>query len=128
MTGRSIVLCGSSGPNLTEKAIPVAGLKMLKKISIVKQQTPTRVVHRRADKTRTKHMKSVSWRILPKNRIEFVIKGDAGLYIKELVNGDNGRTKPSFSAVLGVPLKVQELDVVKIHLPASKAKFQNPKE
>jgi tRNA pseudouridine synthase 10 len=101
----------------SEKQIPVPELRKLKKISIVKQQTPTRVAHRRADKTRTKQMKSVSWKLLPKNRIEFLIRGSAGLYIKELIHGDNGRTRPSFSSVLGVPLKVQELDVVKIHLP-----------
>lgn len=104
------------------KPVAESELRKLKKISVVKQQTPTRVVHRRADKTRIKRVRSVSWKRLPKNRIEFIIRGSAGLYIKELVTGDNGRTNPSFSSVLGVPLKVEELDVIRIHLPVPRTK------
>jgi tRNA pseudouridine synthase 10 len=106
----------------SEKPILRELLPKLRKLSVISQQTPTRVMHRRADKTRTKRMKSVSWKLLPKNRIEFTIKGSAGLYIKELISGDNGRTKPSFSATLGIPLKVEELDVVKIHLTGKSRK------
>ena len=97
-------------------------LQKLRKITLVKQQTPTRVLHRRADKTRPKRVKSVSWKALPKGRLEFIIKGSAGLYIKELVTGDNGRTRPSFSEILGMPLKVEQLDVVKIHLPSGNSR------
>jgi tRNA pseudouridine synthase 10 len=82
----------------------------------VKQQTPTRVAHRRADLTRPKRVKSISWKPLPKGSVEFIIRGEAGLYVKELISGDNGRTRPSFSSVLGTPAKTEELDVVKIHL------------
>jgi tRNA pseudouridine synthase 10 len=99
------------------KPVAESELKKLHAISTVKQQTPTRVAHRRADLIRTKRVKSISWRILPKNRIEFTIKAVAGLYVKELITGDNGRTRPSFSGILGVPVKTEELDVVKIHLP-----------
>jgi tRNA pseudouridine synthase 10 len=105
---------------LSEKPIARDLLPRLKRLSSIRQQTPTRVVHRRADKTRAKRVRSVAWKLLSKNRIEFTIKGEAGLYIKELITGDNGRTKPSFSEVLGTSLKVKELDVVKIHLPAEK--------
>ncbi len=104
----------------SEKPIPRELLPKLRKLSLINQQTPARVMHRRADKTRVKRMKSVSWKLMPKNRIEFTIKGSAGLYIKELINGDSGRTRPSFSSVLEIPLKVEELDVVKIHLPGNK--------
>ena len=108
---------------------PVSGekLKLLETTftgTEIQQRTPERVSHRRADLERARRV--LQFRVEGPQR--FRITGEAGLYIKELVNGDNGRTKPSFSAVLGVPLKVQELDVVKIHLPASRAKFQNPKE
>jgi len=37
---------------------------------------------------------------------------DGGLYVKELVSGDDGRTRPSLSEVLGVPATVVELDVM----------------
>jgi tRNA pseudouridine synthase 10 len=40
------------------------------------------------------------------------VTGEAGLYIKELVSGDNGRTHPSLSEALGVPTRVTSLDVV----------------
>jgi tRNA pseudouridine synthase 10 len=94
-------------------------LRKLKSISLVKQRTPERVAHRRADLTRPKRVKSISWKPLAKGRVEFIIRGEAGLYVKELISGDNGRTRPSFSSVLGTPAKTEELDVVKIHLTGS---------
>jgi len=42
------------------------------------------------------------------------VTGEAGLYIKELVSSDGGRTKPSVSSVLGVGAKVVDLDVIGI--------------
>ncbi|MEM5812429.1 MAG: tRNA pseudouridine(54/55) synthase Pus10 [Candidatus Aenigmatarchaeota archaeon] len=105
---------------IPEKPIDRQELEKLKNLSVIKQQTPTRVLHRRADKTRTKRVKSVSWKFLPKNRIEFKIKAEAGLYIKELVTGDGGRTKPSFSEILNTKINVEELDVIRIHLKGFK--------
>lgn len=40
------------------------------------------------------------------------IHGDAGLYIKELVSGDEGRTEPSLAGLLGIGAKVAELDII----------------
>ena len=37
-----------------------------------------------------------------------------GLYVKELISGDAGRTKPSLSELLGVGVQVVELDVIEI--------------
>ncbi len=105
------------------KPVPESELRKLKSISLVKQRTPERVAHRRADLTRPKKVKSISWKPLPKGRVEFIIRGEAGLYVKELISGDNGRTRPSFSSVLGTPAKTEELDVVKIHLPGSKSRI-----
>ena len=47
---------------------------------------------------------------------EIKIKGQAGLYIKELVTGDGGRTSPSISGVLENPAAVRSLDVTRIWL------------
>ena len=44
------------------------------------------------------------------------VRTEAGLYVKELVNGDGGRTQPSVAGVLGVPAECVELDVTAIHL------------
>jgi tRNA pseudouridine synthase 10 len=83
--------------------------------SLIDQQTPTRVVHRRADKVRSRRVEKVEF--LKKNglHIELLVKGESGLYIKELVHGDEGRTKPNLSEYLGTPCRVEELDVLEIH-------------
>jgi tRNA pseudouridine synthase 10 len=46
---------------------------------------------------------------------EIQITGESGIYIKELITGDSGRTNPSFSELLGTECTVHELDVVKIN-------------
>jgi len=37
-----------------------------------------------------------------------------GLYIKELISGDDGRTKPSISEILNTPAECIELDVLEV--------------
>jgi tRNA pseudouridine synthase 10 len=44
------------------------------------------------------------------------IRCDGGLYIKELVSGDGGRTKPNLSELLGTEVEVKELDVVDVNI------------
>jgi len=80
----------------------------------VLQQTPTRVLHRRADLTREKHIYETKIKRISPNRIEMIIKCQGGLYIKELVTGDDGRTAPSVSEILGVKAQPLELDVLGI--------------
>lgn len=40
------------------------------------------------------------------------IRTDAGTYVKELISGDDGRTEPSFAALLGQQCFCAELDVL----------------
>lgn len=89
-------------------------LKKLNKVTIM-QQTPTRVVHRRANILRKRIMKQISWTPVGKRKIIFKIRGESGLYIKELITGDQGRTKPNISELLNNKVKKISLDVVKIH-------------
>ncbi|MFC6725788.1 tRNA pseudouridine(54/55) synthase Pus10, partial [Halobium palmae] len=42
------------------------------------------------------------------------IHGEGGLYIKELISGDDGRTEPSLSGLLGVDADVTALDVTAV--------------
>ncbi len=79
---------------------------------LVIQRTPRRVLHRRPDKLRRRRVYSVSCTLITKGVIECIIKAEGGLYIKELVSGDGGRTTPSFSEVLGLPAECVELDVL----------------
>ena len=43
-----------------------------------------------------------------------IIEAEAGTYIKELVSGDGGRTKPSLSDLAGQRIQIRELDVIEI--------------
>jgi len=92
-------------------------LKELKKLvkEPILQKTPLRVVHRRADKFRKRYVKSISWKLLNKKRIQFKIRAESGLYIKELINGDEGRTEPNISELIGNKVEKISLDVIKIH-------------
>jgi tRNA pseudouridine synthase 10 len=98
-----------------EKPVKPAALKKLNALKgHINQQTPERVLHRRADLSRKREVLAISWKRKNAKQFDLIVKGSAGLYIKELVSGDNGRTKPSVSEILGVPAKVKELDVIKI--------------
>ena len=82
----------------------------------VSQQTPIRVLHRRADKTREKYIYETKVNKLTPKMIELRIRCEGGLYIKELVTGDMGRTKPSVSEILKVKAVPLELDVLNVNL------------
>jgi tRNA pseudouridine synthase 10 len=93
-------------------------LKKLKSlVGLIHQRTPVRVSHRRADLIRKRLVKALKYKQIDKRTIELIVKTNAGLYVKELVTGDNGRTKPSVAEVLGVEAKPKNLDVIKIERP-----------
>jgi tRNA pseudouridine synthase 10 len=81
----------------------------------VSQETPKRVLHRRADKIRKRKVFSAKCEPVSDNEFRAVIKTEAGTYVKELISGDDGRTKPSFTGLLGKPYVCKELDVIEIH-------------
>jgi len=72
--------------------------------AVIKQRTPVRVSHRRADLVRERTVRTMDladhdgsggkWAVI-------TIKGDSGLYIKELLHSDEGRTSPSLKGLLG---------------------------
>lgn len=84
--------------------------------ALIEQRTPTRVLHRRADLVRKRNVHSVRLVSFEGQNAAMEIKCGAGLYIKELISGDEGRTKPSFSELLGVEAEVKELDVLDVDL------------
>ena len=81
---------------------------------IIKQRTPTRVSHRRADKIREKEVYSIQSRKINDHEIELTIECEGGCYVKELISGDNNRTIPSVSEVIGIQATCKELDVLEI--------------
>ncbi|WP_424002587.1 tRNA pseudouridine(54/55) synthase Pus10 [Haloarcula salina] len=80
----------------------------------VKQETPQRVAHRRADLTRTRSVYGVTGDLIDDRHAELRIHGEGGLYVKELVSSDEGRTEPSLAGLLGVGAEVTALDVVDV--------------
>ena len=80
----------------------------------IEQRTPHRVSHRRADRVRRRRLISASGRADSPRRAVLEFEGEGGLYIKELVSGDGGRTSPSLSGSLGVGAVVIELDVLEV--------------
>jgi tRNA pseudouridine synthase 10 len=100
-----------------EGALPaeelVNALKTLKGVTI-QQRTPERVAHRRADKIRERKVLDIGYVGEQDGRFILEVLGEAGLYIKELISGDQGRTHPSLAEILKRPAHVTSLDVVQV--------------
>ena len=82
--------------------------------TIIKQKTPTRVLHRRADLERMRKVHSINLESFDTNTAVLVVSCEGGLYVKELVSGDGGRTVPSVASLTGSEAKVIELEVIKV--------------
>lgn len=96
--------------------------------AVVSQRTPSRILGRKPDKVRKKVVYSVKARLLSPDTLELTITCQGGLYVKELLHGDGGRTKPSVAEILGVDVEVKELDIVWIEEPAAIASFARRSE
>ncbi len=80
----------------------------------ISQQTPNRVAHRRADLERVRTIRSIIVEEVKGREVVFVVEADSGTYIKELMHGDEGRTRPNVAEIIGVPCEVLSLDVIGI--------------
>ena len=45
-----------------------------------------------------------------------IVECEGGLYIKELISGDEGRSKPSVSEILGIDAQCIQLDVLEVNI------------
>lgn len=91
-------------------------LNLLNSMEIINQRTPIRVSHRRADKIRTRKVRSISTKPIDSSKFEMVVECEGGLYIKELISGDEGRSKPNVSEILGVNARCIQLDVLEVNI------------
>jgi tRNA pseudouridine synthase 10 len=82
--------------------------------ALIHQRTPVRVSHRRSDLVRKRQVIDIECRDKEDGGFLIDIVGEAGLYIKELISGDGGRTKPSLAEIIGTPARVTRLDVVMV--------------
>jgi tRNA pseudouridine synthase 10 len=95
-----------------DKPIEKGELKRLKGlIGTIKQRTPERVSHRRADLVRERLVKKLKTKFIDKKTFEMTVRTNAGLYIKELISGDNGRSNPSVAEILNRDAVCKQLDV-----------------
>ena len=100
-----------------ENEVSDEGLRMLEETlsgASIKQQTPLRVLHRRADLIRERYIYKVKVKKVSLKRALMEIRCQGGLYVKELVSGDEGRTIPNVSDLLGNRAKTLKLDVLKV--------------
>ncbi len=89
-------------------------LEELTNLDEIHQQTPLRVLRRRADKVRVKHVLDLSYEIVDDKTFNMRIKTEGGLYIKELISGDEGRSHPNVGEILGVNAICEQLDVIEV--------------
>lgn len=97
-----------------DDAFDVAKLEELKKLNEINQQTPLRVLRRRTDMVRVKHVLGLSCELIDDKSFKMRIKTEGGLYIKELISGDEGRSQPNVSEILGVNAVCAQLDVIEV--------------
>lgn len=80
----------------------------------VEQRTPKRVDHRRTDIDRTRTVYAAEGELTDEHNATLELHGEGGLYVKELISGDEGRTEPSLSGLLGADAEVTALDVLAV--------------
>jgi len=82
---------------------------------LICQRTPNRVLHRRSDIERRRKIIDINIEEIMEKNAVLIIRADAGTYIKELIDGDNGRTTPSVAGIIGKKIETEKLDVINIH-------------
>ncbi|MFW9977841.1 MAG: tRNA pseudouridine(54/55) synthase Pus10 [Candidatus Thorarchaeota archaeon] len=83
--------------------------------AILDQRTPNRVSHRRSDLIRKKQVIDIRLSKTESHTLEGYFKVQGGTYIKELISGDEGRTSPSLTQVLGTQCMCTQLNVMAVH-------------
>lgn len=99
-----------------EEEVTLNELKVLNSLKNINQRTPQRVSHRRADIIRKRSVKSIRVKKLDERLLELIIECEGGLYIKELISGDDHRTQPNVSSLLSIPAQCVKLDVLDVRL------------
>ncbi|KAK3814033.1 MAG: hypothetical protein J3Q66DRAFT_345472 [Benniella sp.] len=107
-------LCWTSVP--VNQAMIDAVNSFADKSFYVEQQTPIRVLQRRAQMIRRKQIHSLKAFKLEGHFMAIHLHTEAGTYIKEFVHGDLGRNQPSLASIIGCEADIMELDVLEVDL------------
>jgi len=81
---------------------------------LIKQLTPTRVAHRRANKIRERTIYNCTIESVEGIIARLLLETESGTYVKEFVSGDENKTQPNLSELIGIPCRVIELDVIDV--------------
>jgi tRNA pseudouridine synthase 10 len=101
----------------------------------VVQHTPERVAHRRAELDRTRWIEFTGFAPVPgepgeepgpARRWRVRLRTQHGTYVKEVITGENGRSRPSLADLAGVACRCVELDVLAILEPDGAAEVGAP--
>ncbi len=104
---KALVLCDR---HLTDESL--GKLSEFFKDITISQLTPSRILGRKKEQLRKRKVYEVRARLISGGIYEALIKAEGGLYVKELISGDGGRTNPSFTSFLYAQNKCIELDVI----------------
>ncbi len=80
----------------------------------IEQDTPIRVLHRRTAMTRRRVIHELRARLEDAQHLRLSLSTQAGTYVKEFVNGDLGRTRPSLGSIVGKEFDILLLDVTEV--------------
>ncbi len=101
---------GALPADASERVLELSGV-------VLAQRTPRRV-GRRADLVRERMLRDVVVEESRDDALVLRVATDPGLYVKEMVSGDEGRTTPSITQLLGVTCVCAELDVLGVDVPS----------
>jgi len=82
---------------------------------VVSQQTPIRVLHRRAQLNREKTIHCMSTQWINPHFFILDLTTSSGTYVKEFVHSDRGRCNPSIGSILNCEADILQLDVMNLH-------------
>ncbi|WP_048058342.1 tRNA pseudouridine(54/55) synthase Pus10 [Pyrococcus yayanosii] len=80
----------------------------------IRQRTPRRVLNSRSDTVRVRRVYEAWGEPIDETHFRLRLLTDGGLYIKELISGDGGRTRPSVAEILGKDAWCELLDVLDV--------------
>lgn len=101
---------------LSDRPIAAEDLAKLRELegAVVVQMTPRRIKRLNPRAKRRRMVYEVAARLVADRVLEVLVRCQGGLYVKEFITGDEGRTQPSVAAALGASLEVVELDVLDV--------------
>jgi len=101
---------------LSERPLTAEELSKVSELSrrTVVQFTPRRIKRLSPKKKRVRMVYDIHARLVSPHVFELYVRCQGGLYVKEFIHGDGGRTTPSVAEILNAQLDVLELDVLAV--------------